>query len=211
MTGPARRASAAWKVLTGTGTAASAGLGLLVFVCVLVAVAAPRQSLGLRTRALQHSFAAVPALATSVQGTVDYNTYDLAFNGPFGATDLADTQSQLAANLGRQRLHLAGRAADWSGLTVAPAVVSGAARSAYYGPTPPLVEVLYRDALARHATLLAGRLPTTARTTAAHADFQVAVTRATAARFGLRPGARLAFGPGVTLTVTGILVPRQRR
>ena len=210
MTGPARRASAAWKVLTGTGTAATAGLGLLVFVCVLVAVAAPRQSLGLRTRALQHSFAAVPALATSVQGTVDYNTYDLAFNGPFGATDLADTQSQLAANLGRQRLSLAGRAADWSGLTVAPAVVSGAARSAYYGPTPPLVEVLYRDALARHATLLAGRLPTTARTTAAHADFQVAVTRATAARFGLRPGARLAFGPGVTLTVTGILVPRQR-
>jgi len=53
MTGPARRASAAWKVLTGTGTAATAGLGLLVFVCVLVAVAAPRQSLGLRTRALK--------------------------------------------------------------------------------------------------------------------------------------------------------------
>ena len=210
MSGPGRRAGAAWKVLTGTGTAASVGLGLLVFVCVLVAVAAPRQSLGLRTRALQHSFAAVPALATSVLGTVDYNTYGLGFNGPFGASDLADTRSQLAANLARQRLPLARGVSDWSGLTVAPAPVSGAARSAYYGPAPPVLEVLYRDPLTRYARLVAGRLPVSVRSTVTHADFQVAVTRATAARFGLRPGSRLAFGPGVTLTVTGIVVPTMR-
>ncbi|HEY6279160.1 MAG TPA: hypothetical protein VIX86_22840, partial [Streptosporangiaceae bacterium] len=207
MSAPSRRPGAAWRVLTGTGAAASVGLGLLVLICVLVAVAAPRQSLGLRTRALRHSFATVPALATSVTGTVDDSTFVLSFGGPFGGADLTAVQSQLAGNLKRQRLPLARPAADWSGLTIVPAQVSGAARSAYYGPTAPQMEVLYRSSLSRHARLESGQLPTTVRVNGAGADFGVAVTRATAARFGLRPGSRLTIGPGVTLTVTGILRP----
>jgi putative ABC transport system permease protein len=203
MTGAAERARDTWKVFTGTGAAASIGLGLLVFACVLIGVAAPRQSLSLRTQALRHSFDAAAVDSRSVFGTVDYGTLDLSFNEhPIQASDIDSAQTQLARNLTRQGLPLVGARADWAGLATAYSTVSGAARSAYEGPTPPQIEVLYRNALSRYARVTAGHLPASAPGT----DFQVAVSQATAKRFGLRLGSQLGIGP-VKLTVTGIFAP----
>jgi putative ABC transport system permease protein len=201
--GGRRRLAAAWKVLTGTGAAASAGLGLLVFVCVLIGVAAPRQSLGLRTAALRHSFNAATVDTRSVFSTVDYAAFDQSFNDqPIQASDIDTAQAQLARNLARQRLPLAGARADWAGLSTAYSTVSGAARSAYAGPTPPQMEVLYRNALSRYTRVTAGHLPVKASGT----DLQIAVSQATAKRFGLTVGSKLGAGQ-IKLTVTGIFAP----
>ncbi len=207
MTGTAprmgERARGTWKVFTGTGAAASIGLGLLVFVCVLIGVAAPRQSLGLRTQALRHSFDAAPQDTRSVFGTVDYGTLDLSFNEhQIQATDLDSAQTQLARNLAKQGLPLVGSRADWAGLGTAYSEVSGAGRSAYEGPTPPQMEVLYRNALSHYTRMTAGHLPVRASGT----NLQVAVSQATAKRFGLRVGSQLGVGQ-VKLTVTGIFAP----
>jgi putative ABC transport system permease protein len=212
MTAPSQRVRAAWKMLTGTGAAASAGLGVLVFACVLVAVAAPRQSLDLQTRALRHSFAASPALTRSVVGTISYNDFDLSLdNAPLAATDLADAGRQLASNLAAQHIPLAPHALDWSVLSTAYTPVPAAARSAYEGDQPPQVEVLYRDALASNSRLIAGTLPVRAQTQGHGVDFQIAVTRATAARFSLKVGSRLLFAPSVRMTVSGIIAPTTPR
>jgi putative ABC transport system permease protein len=207
MTTAARRAGAAWAMVTGTGAAASAALGLLVLACAVVAVAGPRQGLALRTRALHSSFATTSAYTRSIYGTVDYTTFDSQLNGrPVFAADLVNAQHQLAKGLAGFRVPLTGRGASWAGLATAFVPAPGAARSAYEGSTPPQLEVLYRTALGRHARLAGGRLPARVTKGPGGPVFQVAVSAATAARFGLRPGSRLSMGP-VTLTVTGLITP----
>ncbi|HEV2375596.1 MAG TPA: FtsX-like permease family protein [Streptosporangiaceae bacterium] len=195
-----------WTALTGTGAAASVSLGLLVLVCVFVAVAGPRDSLSVRSRAFQRSLAATTALARSVVVTIDYTTYDAVFNGPFRAYGLGGARDELAWKLARSGLPLT-RGADWSGLAASYMTVAGAGPRAVHGACgPPEMEVLYRDTLASNARLASGRLPT-ASPPGQGATLQVAVTPATAARFGLRPGSRLGMG-GVVLLVTGIIQPR---
>ena len=88
----------------------------------------------------------------------------------------------------------------WSSLTSGYGPVTGAARAA--GRGQPQFEVTYRTALARYSHLVAGRLPSRG----GGGVVQAAVTTATAARFGLRVGARLTMGP-VRLVITGIIRP----
>ena len=91
----------------------------------------------------------------------------------------------------------------WASLTTGTVPISGAAPAAGYGP--PQVKLIYSTALARYSQVVAGRLPGRRRSvTGQQTVVQVAVTTATAARFGLRVGARLTAGP-VQLLVTGIL------
>jgi putative ABC transport system permease protein len=68
------------------------------------------------------------------------------------------------------------------------------------------MEILYRDRLSRYAGLVSGRLPAGGSVNGGVTTLQVAVTSATAARFGLRPGRRLGMG-AVVLLVTGIVRP----
>ena len=203
----ARRLAAGWQVLAGTGGAAAAGLGVLVLACVFLAVSGPRQSLGLRTRALQQALAAAGPVRGSVTAGIDYTAFSAALGRPADARDLAVTRDQLAANLGRARLPLVPGGAGWSGLSSGFTTVTGAARPLYGGGVSPQLEVLFRGQLGRYARLAAGRLPASARPAGNGAVFQIAVTSATAARFGLRPGSRMGTGAGITLLVTGILRP----
>jgi putative ABC transport system permease protein len=71
---------------------------------------------------------------------------------------------------------------------------------------PPQLELVYRSGLGSNATLIAGSLPTSAAAGATPGTFQVAVTAATAARFGLRVGSQLQAG-GQMMVVTGIIRP----
>ena len=226
-----QRLAAAWRSVTGAGAAATASFGLLVLGCAFLATAGPRQGLSMRTTALHRELAAAPAVQRSVELTsVPWqfayalpSTYSLDGLGPPSATaaDLAAVGREAAHALAATPLPLAARGTDWAGLDTGRAPVSGAAARAFLAGTPPELEVCYQDPLTRYARLAAGRWPRRAwvrfsavanpngaGNAVARATFEIAVTQATAARFGLHPGSRLAEG-GVTgqltLDVTGVL------
>jgi putative ABC transport system permease protein len=193
---PWRRLRAAWMTLTGTGAAASVAFGLLVFASVLASLAIPRESAGLRTSALRHTVGSAPAGQTDVLATI-------GLTDTFGqqlAPQIAAIGTRLRKRLAGDAMPIASDPPGWSGLTSGYGPVTGAARAA--GRGQPQFEVTYRSALARYGHIVTGRLPSTASGTVVEA----AVTPATAARFGLRPGARLTMGP-VRLMITGIIRP----
>lgn len=209
-----RRVRAGWIALTGTGAAPSVVLALLVIGTVFVCVATPRASLGFRTRALRQITATTSAQARSVTGEIDYTSLGIALGlvpaGPgsqISAGTLDAIAGELAGNLAASRLPLSPASARWAGLASGYSVVTGAGRTAYDGSTPPQAEVIYRSALGRFARLAAGRMPAADSVTPAGASFQVAVTGATAARFGLHVGSVLGIGSPTRLVVTGILRP----
>jgi putative ABC transport system permease protein len=205
---PAHRLIAGWRALAGTGGAAAAALGVLVLACVFLAVSGPRQSLGLRTRALQQALATTGPQGRSVVASVDYTAFDAGLGRPASAPLLDAARRELTANLTREGLPLTRGAADWSGLTSGFMPVSaGLAPHLSGSGNPAQLEVLYRGPLGRYARLAAGRLPVSAQPAGHGAVFQIAVTSATAARLELRPGARIGTGAGITLVVTGIIQP----
>ena len=207
--GPAGRAMPRqlWTVACGTGAAASVGLALLVLGTVFISLAIPRASQGLRTDALRQTVARQPAASTAVLGSLAYQTFDVGFLGrPFGAAQLAASPGELAGNLARQGLPAVASSA-WVGLTSGYAVVSGAGPRAAPSGVPPRMKIVYRDQLARYSRLVSGRLPVLGPAFNGRIVLQVAVTPATAARFGLRPGSQLSYGPGIILVVTGIIRP----
>ena len=192
------------------------GLALLVFGTAAIAVAIPRGSLGHRTQALQRTLAGVPATSTAVLGNLDYVTFDSGFaERPFTAAQLGESRAELAASMvsddlpgGLPGTRPGAASPDWAGLTSGYAVVTGEAPQAFTGYQPQM-EILYRDELSRYSRLAAGHLPEQGRASGGHVVLQIAVTGATAARFGLRPGSRLGFAPDITLDVTGIVTPVQ--
>jgi len=196
----------AWVRIGGSGAAASVGLAALVLATVAISVALPRASLGQRTVALRRTMAVVPATSSAIVGSISYTTFNIEFPyRPSEAGDLTYVGDQLAAGLAKRGLPL-GPAPFWSGLTTGYAVVTGAGPRAV-SALPPQMEILYRDRLAGYSRLTAGRLPGRGAVSHGQVVLQVAVTGATAARFGLRPGSRLGMAPGVTLQVTGVVTP----
>ncbi|HET9971472.1 MAG TPA: hypothetical protein VFQ68_24775, partial [Streptosporangiaceae bacterium] len=202
------RLRAAWMTLTGTGAAASVAFGLLVFVSVLASVAIPRESAELRTWALHRVIAASQPSDRTVVATVNEQALTDG-SGQLQAADIAAASARLRARLAAGGLPVASDPPAWASLTTGSVPVTGAAPAAGYGP--PQVKMIYRSALARYSRVVAGRLPVGASaggatTPGIQAVVQVAVTAATAARFGLRPGSRLRAGP-LLLAVAGIIRP----
>jgi putative ABC transport system permease protein len=199
--------SATWSQLTGTGAAASIGLALLAGVCVFVCVAAPRASLQFRTRALQQVLATVSATTSSISASLDASDMTVALGRRLQASDVAAARAELTQHLRRFGLPFSPASTDWGGTSTNLVPVSNAARTAYAGPLPPAMEVLYRDALRANSRLIAGHLPQADFPGAQRTVFQAAVTAATATRFSLHVGSVLALANGVTLSVTGIIAP----
>ncbi len=189
------RLRAAWMTLTGTGAAASLAFGLLVFVSVLASLAIPRESTSLRTGALRQMVAAAPVNDKFVLGAIGLTQ---TFSQQL-APDIAGLGARLRKQLAADGLPIASDPPGWSALTSGYAPVTGAAPGA--GRAQPQFEVTYRSALAHYSHLVAGRLPSSGT-----GQVDGVVTPATAARFGLRPGARLTMGP-VQLVITGIIRP----
>lgn len=208
---PWRRLRAAWMTLTGTGAAASVAFGLLVFASVLASLAIPRESTGLRTWALRRVVAASPRSDWDVIGTTGLPTVSSVnlpnAYGRESAPQIAVTGARLRSRLAAAGLPIASEPPAWSGLTSGYGPVSGAARAAERGR--PQVEVTYRTELARYSHIVAGRLPSGGTVPRADRTDMVdaAVTTATAARLGLRVGARLTMGRTLRLVITGIIRP----
>jgi len=195
------RLRGAWVTLTGTGAAASVAFGLLVFASVVASLAIPRESVGLRTTALQRVITASQPGDRAVTATAVF--VDPLTNEPMGvaATDIAAGGTSLRSRLAACGLSIASGPPAWESLTTSYMRVAGTARSAGY--SQPQFEMIYRTALARYSHVEAGRLPAGGSATGL---VQAAVTTTTAARFGLRVGSRLHAGP-VRLVVTGIIQP----
>ncbi len=210
----ARALAARWRALTGAASAAAIALGLLACLCTALAVAGPRAGSELRTAALSKLIAAAPA----ANKTVVASSEDGTLSSPAGlsASQLLRGKQQLRRNL--RGLPLSPAADDWSSLTTPLLPVTDDAPT-LPATLPPKVELSYRDTLASHARLVAGRLPAgqagSGTTTAGQSGggvttvLQAAVTVATARRFGLGLGSRLALpGTSLLLAVTAIVQPR---
>jgi putative ABC transport system permease protein len=197
------RLRAGWVTLTGTGAAASVAFGLLVFASVLASLAIPRESVGLRTGALQRVITASQPADRTVIGTVDETSIPDR-SGQVLATDIATVGASLQARLAADGVPVASDPPAWASLTTGYVPVTGAAQATGYGQ--PQFEVTYRTALARYSHIVAGRLPVGGSMGQQQAVVQVAVTTTTAARFGLRVGTRLNAGLA-QMVVTGIIRP----
>jgi len=207
---PWTRLRAAWVTLTGTGAAASVAFGLLVFASLLASLAIPRESAGLRNAALQRVIAASQPGELTVAATAVMT--DPVSDEPLQvqASDLAAPDASLRSRLAADGMAIASSPPAWSGLATGYIQVTGAAHAGY---GQPQFQLTYRTALARYSHIVAGRLPGSAPPAgsrpaggSASGVAEVAVTTATAARFGLRVGSRLNAGP-LQLMVTGIIQP----
>ena len=196
------RARAGWMAVTGTGAAAGASLAVLVLASVFVAVAGARVSQTVPTSALRAGLRMVPTPDKAVLGGAGFDDLGIGDGAPIPAAQLGSYRRQLRGNLS-QRLPLAAAATDWTGLTTGYSPVLAGGRRAWDGSTPPQLELAYRDALPHYTKHITGSLPTVSR---GH-EFQVAVTTATARRFGVTVGSRLRLAPSLTLVVTGIVAP----
>jgi putative ABC transport system permease protein len=196
------RLRAGWMAVTGTGAAAGVSLAVLVLASVFVAVAGARVSQTVPTSALRAGLRMVPTSDKAVLGGAGFGDPGMGDGGPLSAAQLGSYRMRLRGNLS-QRLPLAPAATDWTGLTTGYSTVLAGGGRAWDGSTPPQLELAYRDALPRYTKHIIGSLPTVSRGD----EFQVAVTTATARRFGVTVGSRLRLAPSLTLVVTGIIAP----
>jgi putative ABC transport system permease protein len=184
--------------VAGTGPAAAVALAMLALAGVFVAMAVPRASLGYRTQALQRALRAASSSQTTVIADADMSGLAGGYLRP---AVIATAQASLAAGLRRDGLPLA--PGTWGGLSTDSAAFSGGRPPAT--GAPPELELMYRPGLGRHATLIAGSLPGAAQPAAG--AIQIAVTEATAARFGLHVGSALRAAHR-NLVISGIVRPR---
>jgi putative ABC transport system permease protein len=192
-----------WRTVTGSGSGASVALSALVLVTVFIAMALPRASLGLRTTALQQVFGQLEPSAKTMTASIDFETFaQTAGENPID--DLASTRDVLAGQMTSARVPIE-PAQAWTDVSTGQLQTSGATPRAYYGASPPVLQVVYRDALQRYARLRAGTWPATQTRSGQTTTFQLAVTTATATRFGLRVGSRLGIGQGEYVAVSGIV------
>jgi len=200
---PWARMRTAWVLLTGTGAAASVAFGLLVLASVLACLVIPRENAALRTGALEHTLAVSAPSDRAVIATASLTS--LAATVQLGPSDIAASGGRLASLLAARGVPLASEPPAWSSLITGYVPVTGAAAAGGGGRAQ--VQMMYRTALASYSRVMAGRLPAGASLVGGHEVLQVAVTTATAARFGLRVGSTLRTRRAVWLVVTGIIRP----
>jgi putative ABC transport system permease protein len=193
-----------------------AALAVLVCACVFAALTGPAVSLRTRTQALSQTLAAATPIIKTVQvdASWDQFTANTNLDNPgylgFGQANLtpsqfAETQHEIGRGLAHLSLPLG--AGAWAGLAshMLP-VAAGAGPLAFIGvESPPMMEVVYRNALPANAQLVAGSYTHGAPPRGGLAG---AVTTQMAARFALHPGSRVVLtipnGP-VRIVVTAIV------
>ena len=211
--------------LTGMGAVPTMALAVLVFGCVLVATAGPREALYTRTHALQRALDQVPALARSITVSTTWSQMINSVAHPkpsFADTLLSNATSQYHNDFNVGVLHLDPVRADWLGMTTTEEGVDSTLAGT--GGRAVQMEVSYRLPLTAHVRVLAGRLdvpaPASSRQIAGFfPTINVAVTRQTADKFGLKVGSAVQTpGPAtspsgaassITLRVTAIVAERQ--
>jgi putative ABC transport system permease protein len=211
---PAWRRVARWNghaagPLLGEARGSLITLAVLVGACVFAALAGPAQSLRAQTEALRATMAGLSSQVKVVTVTADWQnvTQLISPGAPYhlAGSDLSSATTALAHGFAAAGLPVGSGA--WAGLTSPPYPVSSGAGPRTSTGIPPQVEVLDRPELVSRARLTTGAWTGSVPPR----DLPCAVSTATAARFGLRPGSRLVLdaptGP-VTLFITGVVAAR---
>jgi putative ABC transport system permease protein len=197
--------TAGWRASVGTASAATFGLGLLLFACVLVAMAGPRANTQLQTNAVRQLIAQTPPAQKVIEASIPYSQAEPT-RPVLSASQIAKVGTELRHLLGK--LPMAGPSADLASFTSAFTGVGDSA-PVLHGRSVTL-ELIYSSQLGANVRIIRGTLPSMGRlsATASKVTFPIAVTAATAGRFGLSAGSRLPVpGTKVTLLVTGIIRP----
>ena len=190
----------------GAAAGGTLALAVLVCACVFAAMAGPAISLHLRTEALQQALNRFGPLGTAIEVDASWNTFTGALAGQsiLAETDLSNATFAFADGFATS---VPIGADFWGGLTTSLHTVIAGGPRLPPGYTPEL-EVTYREKLPGHIQVIAGRV---AGAAIPRGVLGVAVTRQTAARYGLHLGSRLklsAPGGPVTLLVTAIVRAR---
>ena len=196
--------------LTGMGAVATLALAVLVFGCVLGVTAGPREALKLRTQTLREILAHI----SPVGQTITVSTSWSQFTGAAGMPQLILTDGQLRnledqfnRDFNKGVLHLAPVSADWVSMTTGEYGVDSALAGT--GGHPVEMEVSYRLPYSGNVRVLAGNLSAPAPAASSHiAGFfptiNVAVTRQTARKFGLKVGSAVrTIGPPLPIVGHG--------
>ncbi len=185
-------------------------LAVLVGACVFAALAGPAQSLRAETEALRTTMARLSPLVKAITVTTDWQDFTQQLSpgvpGRLSGSELSGATAALARGFSTAGLPVGSGA--WVGLTTQLYTVLSGAGPRTFTNAPPRLEVLGRPDLASHGRLTAGSYTAPVPAGA----LPCAVSTATAARFGLRPGSRLVLdspsGP-VTLAITGVVAPHE--
>jgi putative ABC transport system permease protein len=195
-----------WRAVTGAASAATIAIGVLVLGCAGVAMAGPRGAAMLETNAVRQLVAQTPPSAEVVEASDGY-TQVAAPLVTVTSSQLATVGTELRSNLAG--VPLAGSGSDLMAFTTGFGNVTDRARS--LGPhTGAQLELVYQTGLASHARVLQGTLPTSFRPTAGIPTFPIAVTIATARRYGLKVGSELPLAittGNATLRVSAVIEP----
>ncbi len=201
------------------GPAPALALAIVALLSAFIAIAGPRELAAAGTAALRQQLAALSSLDTGAAVTAQWQAYRVRPSSALAAGQVAAIGHNLAGAMhppvvspGRQR---------WAGVTTPQVNI--------LNPPPgttvdlvPEAEIAYRSGLAANAHLVSGSLPGASAGAGRAAGpgtgnrvvtVGAAVTTATAARFGLHPGSRIALSPyqpedpGVVVRVTGLIRP----
>ena len=181
----------------GAAPGPSRVLAAVLLVTSFLAVAAPRVLEIFQTRVLRETLAAAPAVDRSISVTSGYVTSGRARgHGTPAAARLTATTSVLRKGLPPPLVSPPG--SPWNGVTTAFLSVLNPAASARPNDKDPQLEIVYRNPVRSHLRLSSGTMPdhVSAEVVAGRRVpvLDVAVTVATAARFGLHPGSDIRFG-----------------
>ena len=197
---------------TGPGPAlALAGVALLT---VFVAMAGPRELASMQSQSLRTALAGLPGPDRAVMAGAQWVTSGSA--GPLPPAEISQLSATIATALPRTADSPPSQ--RWASVSApAAAIVNPPSQAVLIAP--PTMEVVYRNDLPAHSRLLSGTLPDAAqaiRSGQGSAEvFQVAMSPATASRFGLRLGSmldlgtRVAAAPDVLLRLSGLISPVQ--
>ena len=213
MTGPLMTPSGGTRIRAGggsrtaLGSAATLALALLTAGCVLLALAGPKLALASRTDALRQLLGGMTPLARSLEVSANWTGFTTPMANAFLSStqaqaitdgEVAAVTSQLRRDFTSSPLRPAPLQQAWAGMSTDELAVAQ--------PFPVLhgaaaqMEVMYRSPFTRYARLVAGTYPEAPAGPATagqspgrdgavvRVPLNVAVTVATARRFGLRPG-----------------------
>jgi putative ABC transport system permease protein len=199
--------AARWRRLTGSAAVTTFAFGLVVCMCALGAVAGPRANAHLRTNAFRELVARTPALDETVIGTDDLSSLGSALNvrTALRPADINVVQSALEQHLA-PRLPIGPVSGYWDGLTTPFTPVDEIPTSS--GTVNAEFEFSYRSPFAKYVRVVAGSLPGQVSRHHGVVTIPVAVTRATAKRFGFSVGSEVFAGDGFRVEVGGIVAPR---
>jgi putative ABC transport system permease protein len=211
-------------------------LALLTLCAVFAATAGAREALASRTQAVRQTLAATNSTTRTITVTAAWNDVqgDLsAANGINALTSIVQPDTidgiggQLRADFNRSPIRLTPASTDWSSITTPLNVVNDDLPGT--GGTPVKIEVTERQPFGPQMRVVSGHLPAATPIPPAvtgngqpgrkspPATVQVALTKQTAATFGLHTGSKFMItGPElpstgmptpITVLVTGIVVP----